>query len=115
MFNEIFELSRSKYNNKPLFVRNSKIMEELGEFSEALMHQEGYLPHKTMKEELAGEAADVIICVLDTFAAANPGLTVFEVSALLQKHLELKTAKWERVLAISQQADRTDDEWIPHL
>jgi NTP pyrophosphatase (non-canonical NTP hydrolase) len=102
MFNEIFELSRSAHNTKPLFVRNSKIMEELGEFSEALMHKEGHLPHKTMKEPLAGEAADVIICVLDTFAAANPELSISEVSSLLQRHLEKKTLKWSKMLLNGQ-------------
>jgi NTP pyrophosphatase (non-canonical NTP hydrolase) len=98
MFNEIFELSRNVKNTKPLFVRNSKIMEELGEFSEALMHKEGYLPHKVMKEELVGEAADVIICVLDTYSKAYSELSVQELSCLLQKHLELKLAKWERII-----------------
>ena len=47
-------------------------MEEVGEFSEALMHKMGFLPHKTMKEPLVGEAADVIITVLDTLSAAYP-------------------------------------------
>jgi NTP pyrophosphatase (non-canonical NTP hydrolase) len=77
-------------------------MEELGEFSEALMHKEGHLPHKTMKEPLAGEAADVIICVLDTFAAANPELSISEVSSLLQRHLEKKTLKWSKMLLNGQ-------------
>jgi NTP pyrophosphatase (non-canonical NTP hydrolase) len=96
MFLEIFKLSRQ--NNKPLFVRSTKIVEELGEFSEALMHKAGFLPHKTMKEPIEGEAADVIITVLDTLAAAYPELTEQQVSSLLQTQLELKTHKWENLI-----------------
>lgn len=101
MFSNIFKLSRRSVF--PLFVRNSKIMEELGEFSEALMHKAGFLPHKTMKEPLEGEAADVIICVLDTLAEAYPELSINEVSSLLQYHLELKSAKWEKLLESQKQ------------
>lgn len=99
MFNKIFTLSRSKLNTFPLFVRNSKITEELGEFSEALLHKMGYLGHKTMKEPLEGEAADVIICVLDTLACAYPELSEDELVAMVNSQLALKCTKWARVMA----------------
>jgi NTP pyrophosphatase (non-canonical NTP hydrolase) len=98
MFSKIFKLSRSKLNTFPLFVRNSKITEELGEFSEALLHKMGYLGHKVMKEPLEGEAADVILCVLDTLACAYPELSEDQLVVMVNAQLALKCAKWERVM-----------------
>ena len=98
MFSTIFELSRSKLNTFPLFVRSNKITEELGEFAEALAHKMGFLPHKTMKEPLEGEAADIIICVLDTLACAYPELTQPELDDMIKLQLNLKCSKWERIM-----------------
>lgn len=94
----IFALSKNSLNTLPIFVRNSKIMEEVGEFSEALMSQQGYLPHKTMKEPLEGEAADVIICVLDTLAAAHPEKTAEELVTLMSDQIAVKCEKWVGVM-----------------
>lgn len=98
MFLDLIKLSRSKYNTRPLFVRNSKIMEEVGEFSEALMFKEGFLPHKQMKEQLEGEAADVIICIVDTLVGAYPDNTDDEINDMLVSQLKLKSEKWDRVM-----------------
>lgn len=100
MIKKLINISRKPTNIFPLFVRNSKIMEELGEFSEALMHKMGFLPHKTMKEPLVGEAADVIICVMDTLSAAYPELSEEELADLLMEHLNKKSEKW---IAVMQQ------------
>lgn len=116
----VFALSKNKLNTLPLFVRNSKIMEEVGEFSEAVMFQQGYLPHKNMKEPLEGEAADVIICVLDTLAAAYPDKTVDELVVMLSDQLSVKCEKWVSVMthrynsindlnALNNQYRRTSD------
>lgn len=98
MFSKIFELSRSTLNTFPLFVRSNKITEELGEFAEALAHKMGFLPHKTMKEPLEGEAADIIICVLDTLACAYPELSQQELIDMIDLQLTLKCTKWERIM-----------------
>lgn len=96
----IVDLGRSQYNTLPVLARNGKIMEELGEFAEALLHKLGFLPHKTMKEPLMGEGADVIICVLDTLSAAHPELTTEEIETQLLEQLALKSAKWSKVMRI---------------
>lgn len=75
------------------------MMEEVGEFSEALLHKLGYLPHKTMKEPLEGEAADIIICVIDTMAAAYPDLSYEELNDMLIEQLVKKSRKWITVMA----------------
>lgn len=98
IFQEIFEMGRRPVNTLPTLARNSKAMEELGEFSEALLHKLGFLPHKTMKEPLIGEGADVIICVLDTLAAAYPEYTTHQLEDALLSQLQLKSKKWDTVM-----------------
>ena len=99
MFKTIFDISKSTANKLfPVLARNSKTMEELGEFSEALLHKLGYLPHKTMKEPLEGEAADVIICVLDALAGAYPELSATQLTIMLEEQLEKKSKKWEALI-----------------
>lgn len=93
-------ISLSRKNTFPLFVRNTKMMEEVGEFSEALMHQQGYLPHKTMKEPLEGEAADVLICLIDTLASAYGHMTDDEIITMLSDQLEKKSDKWDEVIDV---------------
>jgi len=100
MFKRIFTLSRLEFNTLPVLARNSKIMEEVGEFSEALLHKLGFLPHKTMKEPLVGEAADVILCVLDTLASAYPELSEDELGSLILEQIEKKTQKWKDVMKL---------------
>lgn len=98
-FKRLFEISCSPANTFPVLARNAKTMEELGEFSEALLHKLGHLPHKTMKEPIEGEAADIIICVIDALAGAYPELTPNELAAILTTQLSIKSQKWVRVMA----------------
>jgi NTP pyrophosphatase (non-canonical NTP hydrolase) len=89
----------------PTLARNAKIMEEVGEFSEALLHKLGYLPHKEMKEPLVGEAADVIITVIDTLCAAYPEMNEEQLIMTLNEHLRLKSEKWKKVTKVRDQDD----------
>ena len=75
-----------------------KLMEEVGELAEVVNHQNGWLPHKTLKESAFGEAADVIQCTLTLLRKLYPDLSHAEVLAQLSEHLELKSNKWERVM-----------------
>ena len=99
IFAELFEISRNPINKFPILARNSKIMEELGEFSEALLHKLGFLPHKKMKEPIEGEAADIIICVIDALAGAYPDKSETELVDMLELQLTLKSEKWIKVMA----------------
>lgn len=91
-------LTLSRQNSAPIFVRNAKLMEEVGEFSECLMHSMGFLPHKTMSEPLEGEVADVLICLLDTYAAVRTDLTSEQIIATIAAQLEKKSLKWEKII-----------------
>ncbi len=79
-------------------VRHAKLVEESGEFAEALLHKLGFLPHKTMKEPIEGEVADIIICALDTLRSVYQDMDKQEFLDMLQKQLDLKSKKWEDVL-----------------
>jgi NTP pyrophosphatase (non-canonical NTP hydrolase) len=88
----------SSINNVPVLARHAKMTEECGEFAEALLHNLGYSPHKTMKEPIEGEAADVIICVIDVLREVYRDLSTEEFKSMLQYQLDLKSKKWESIL-----------------
>ncbi len=100
IFQDVFELSRGNTNTLPVLARNAKLMEETGEFSQALLHKLGYLPHKTMNEPLMGEGADVILCLLDTLASAHPEMDPNELLEALSEQLKKKSLKWKQVMTI---------------
>ena len=93
---KIVELS--DLNQVPPLVRHAKMVEESGEFAEALLHKLGHLPHKTMKEPIEGEVADIIICALDTLRSVYMDMSREEFENMLQNQLDLKSKKWESIL-----------------
>lgn len=82
----------------PVYFLMLKLMEEVGELSEAVNHQLGHLPHKTMKEPVAGEIADVILLAISLLPPLYPDLNQEELMEVLKDQLKLKTAKWESIL-----------------
>lgn len=75
-----------------------KLMEEVGELAEAINFHQGYLPHKTMKEPLIGEAADVIQNVLAILSRVYEDKSPDEILGELEEHLQKKTDKWESIM-----------------
>jgi len=75
-----------------------KLMEEVGELAEVVNHQNGWLPHKTLKESAFGEAADVIQCTLTLLRKLYPDLSHDDLLDQLSAHLELKSTKWESIM-----------------
>lgn len=75
-----------------------KLMEEVGEYAEALNHSLGNLPHKTMKEPPTGEAADTIQLVVCILARIYPTHSPSELIAELAQWLEFKNDKWEALI-----------------
>ena len=92
----ILKLSQSE--PKSVEAMGLKLMEEVGELAEALNHKLGNLPHKEMKEPLAGEVADVINVVVALFVKAHPELTYDEQTDLLIDQLKKKSKKWKDVI-----------------
>src|SRR5271157_541577 len=85
----------ARQERKPLANITLKLQEEVGELAEAVNYLEGYLPHKTMKEDLVGEVADVIQCALTVLVKTEPKISDAGILLLLLQHLENKNLKWE--------------------
>lgn len=98
-FNESFEdINRlCKTEHKPLLAMLGKLMEETGEAAECVLIHEGQITHKTMKEPLVGEIADVIQVAISILVKSTPDLSMEERQHLLLSHLERKNLKWESV------------------
>jgi NTP pyrophosphatase (non-canonical NTP hydrolase) len=85
-----------------------KLMEEVGEFAEAINHACGYLPHKNMKEPALAEAADVVQNVICILGRLYPESSADELLATLTYYLETKTDKWEAVLVRKSSVDKVE-------
>jgi hypothetical protein len=95
---EIIEQGRSiKYPFPPL-ARLGKLFEEGGEFSETVLYSQGYLTHKAPKESPFGEAADVMICLVDTLASIYPELSSERIVEILESQILIKRGKWQSVV-----------------
>jgi len=99
--NELLQIVKQgrtmKYDWPPL-ARLGKVMEETGEFAETIMHIQGFLPHKSPKETPIGEAADVLICTIDTLASVYPELSPEHIIEELLKSIKHKSKKWKEVI-----------------
>ena len=95
-FERIVKLSREDVKGPEAM--GLKLMEEVGELAECINFQQGYLPHKQMKEPAMGEAADVIQNVLAILAKLYPTHTPDMIVAELEIYLDRKTDKWESIM-----------------
>lgn len=100
--NEIFEIiSMSKYYSSMksswgVLAVNSKLAEEYGEFIIETMIRIGLINDKPSNDEsIFEEAADVMICLLDSLTKCCPELTENEICANLDKALSKKKRKWD--------------------
>lgn len=94
----IFKLASQ--DTKSIEAMGLKLFEEGGELAEAINHKVGNLPHKTMKEPLVGEVADIINVVLSIFVKAHPELSTDELYALLISHMHIKSDKWDSIISV---------------
>jgi NTP pyrophosphatase (non-canonical NTP hydrolase) len=95
---EIIHISKH-YEPKSLEAITLKLMEEVGELAEAVNHKLGNLPHKTMKEPLEGEVADIINCAIAVLVKAYPELSEEQIYDMLRFQSVKKTNKWVEVIS----------------
>ena len=81
----------------PTSAKGLKACEEMGELATAALYEQGYLQHKRVDESSFGEAADVIICMLDLLQALHPDLSDEQVLYFLTIRLHSKFQKWKLV------------------
>jgi NTP pyrophosphatase (non-canonical NTP hydrolase) len=99
LFSEVDRILDLAYTDpKPLSALGLKLFEEGGELAEAINYHEGFLQHKTMKEPLVAEIADVINVSLTILVKAYPEKSKPEVLDLLLEHMKIKSDKWENIV-----------------
>lgn len=74
-----------------------KLQEEMGEYAEAALYEAGYNQHKAKPDEdTFGEAADIVLCVLDTLSRLHMDMSGEQLSDALDAALLKKYTKWEK-------------------
>lgn len=74
-----------------------KLSEEIGELSVEIQVQEGTTYKPAGKDGVQGEAVDIAICAIDSFALEHPGKTAEEILELFYKTMQIKLQKWADV------------------
>lgn len=74
---------------------HSKMSEELGEHSVELQIQKGLNPKKPGKDLIHGEAVDLAICCIDSFALEFPDLSAEEIFEKFNEYMLVKLNKWK--------------------
>jgi hypothetical protein len=95
-FTKVFDISRK--SNWPVMARFTKGTEEMGELGTCVLVEQGFMKHKTLKESSVGEAADTIICVLDTLYASWPETAREDLIRELTTQLFTKSDKWNTIV-----------------
>ena len=89
--------------NMPTLGALAKAQSELGEFAEAILIEEK-LVDKPLPESAFGEAADTIICILDTLGKRYPEISPEWVIQNLETYLVRKHNKWTGILGRKNEA-----------
>ena len=95
--NYLFKMIQDK-EEAPPWALALKLGEELGEFQSNLLHTYGYLHQKEMDEDIFGEAADMINCIIGVLAKLYPYQTPEELTERLKLATYNKGNKYERFL-----------------
>lgn len=94
-------LARSKYNTMPTLAKSLKLMEEVGEMSEAILITNGTLKHKKLAEPVINETADVVICLMDILSDNYPDHPPEELVNALMVAVATKSLKWDKVMKLN--------------
>lgn len=75
-----------------------KLSEEVGEFAEATLVENGYLKHKTLKEDSFAEAADIINVLLGVLVKLHPYMKTEDIIDKLAYEMQRKLKKYAKIL-----------------
>ncbi len=89
-----------EYQDAPSWAMTMKLAEEVGEFSEIMLYEHGYLRHKDKewKDTPTEEAADIINTLLGALSMHYPDKSSEEISKELFDAMIKKGNKYARVL-----------------
>jgi len=99
LIGDLFEMTHA-YETMPPQALTIKLAEEVGEFSEIMLHEMGYLRHKDKewKDTPAEEAADIINVLIGTLAMHNPDKTPRELTDELFAAVQKKGMKYAKLI-----------------
>ncbi len=89
-----------EHDDAPAYAMTIKLSEEVGEFSEIMLKEFGFLKHKTKewKDTPAEEAADIINVLIATLVAHYPDKTPDEISNELLTAMIKKGDKYAKLI-----------------
>lgn len=95
----LFRLTKES-EDSPDYALVIKLQEELGEFSEIMLHEMGYLRHKDKKwkDTPIEEAADIINVLIGALSKHYPSKTSEELAHELFDAMKKKGAKYAKLL-----------------
>lgn len=76
-----------------------KLGEEVGEFNQAVLFEQGKLPHKNITESAAGEGADIMLCIIDVLAKLYPHESPEGLMRIMENEIARKLIKWKELKA----------------
>lgn len=77
----------------------AKSVEELGEFSTAVLVEQGFITNKVNEHDAVfNESADVILCIVDILAKLYPNKAASEIYVSLLGAIDRKCEKWEQTV-----------------
>lgn len=93
-------LLTKEFEDAPAYALTIKLQEELGEFSEIMLHEMGYLKHKDKewKDTPIEEAADIINVLIGTLSKHYDEMSSEELSHELFEAMKKKGTKYARLL-----------------
>jgi len=103
LIGQLFYMTR-KYETMPAVALTVKLAEEVGEFSEVMLHELGYLRHKDKdwKDTPVEEAADIINVLIGALAVHYPDKTPGQLSDELFAAVKKKGAKYARIIGATE-------------
>jgi len=106
VFSDLLTMCR-KYDNAPDWAHGLKLGEECGEVQECILKGNGFLKHKTLKEDVVHEVADVMNTCCALLTSHYPDLTPAELLEELSNAMIKKGNKYAKVLGLPK--EESDD------
>lgn len=110
---DVIKMIKEKEANRPEIL-GVKLQEEVGEFSEALLKQLGYLEHKHGIDLPTSEAADIFIVVLSILVTLYSDESLSNIVRDLRDQIVTKKFKYEWVLDERLEQTKQNSVWTTH-
>lgn len=108
VFEELLVMCR-EYDTAPDWAHGLKLGEEVGEVNECILKGNGFLQHKTLKEDVMHEVADVMNTCCALLTSHYPDLSPKELTEALTDAMMKKGTKYAKVLNVPYMELKTYD------